>query len=433
MVACLLSGCKGALPVGVGGGADGGANGSGAGETHLPSEVNAGGTLGTAQAGSSTTGTPNGTANGGANGTANGTAGGTNPNLTGAVGVGVNGGTAGNGSGDNGTSTDGSNSTGSGDAGGGPSFTVNPLTGGIFDSKGHYLRGTLFALPDEPALPASDPNAQITAVDGSQVSYIDAGNSLFVDTKGLTPNGQYTAVLTFPNGSTESQPFAADANGGIKGVSGNFIEFPHVGFHHITVSQNSYAALTGQYKLELKTSSDNLTAQTMYFYVRKRPVVMVTDSHFQEQTVLFSDQPGQLFVHASGFAPGTLISFTVIHANVNRLSPMTNGQDLSNDVFENLGGLRFKADDNGNVHQPLLSWTTRTPVDDDLVVVAKYLNGQSTYVEGEDVAIIDHPTFVIKDSQAYFASVNAGQGNGGVLNGTNIPGDAGSPAPAASP
>lgn len=427
--AVVLSGCNGLKPTDPSSVGDGTAKND-PGATHLDPSLNGGISPTSAPVGgNTTTGTPTNAASTPATGSNPGVALNTSVNSTTGVVSGPNGSDVNNAL----PTTIAPGVAVGGTASGGPiavgpngAFTYDPNSGEVYDKNNQYVRGTSFALPGEAELPASDANASVTTVDGAEVRYVDAGNSLFVDTKGLKPSTVYTGTLIWPNGTTEPQDFNSDANGGIKGVSGNFIEFPHMGFHHMTVSKDSYAAVTGQYKVELRGKADNALAQTIYFAVRKRPVVMVTNANYQEQTVTFSDQPGALYVHASGFQPNAPVSITLIHANVNRLSPMVDGQDMSSNVIDGLTGLRFRADANGNVHQPLMSWTTRDPVADDLVVVAKVYNSLPKFVLNQDTAIIDHPTFVIKNSNDYFASVNAGNsGAGGVINGTTISGDAG--------
>ncbi|MDB5100766.1 MAG: hypothetical protein JWM80_5187 [Cyanobacteria bacterium RYN_339] len=304
-----------------------------------------------------------------------------------------------------------------------------PATGQLVDAAtGRILRGTKDALPGEAALPKSDPNSTVTTVDTGAVAYVDAGNTIFVETKGLKPKATYTGTLIWPNGKTTAQDFLASDGGNISSVVGNFIEFPHVGFHHAEVPKDTYGAVTGSYKVELAEKGNATPAQTIFFGVRKRPVLMVTDKDFVEKTVCFSDHNEALFLHGTGFPPNVDVSVSVINDNINRLTPMVDGQPITSKIWENLGGLRFTTDANGNFHQKLISWFFRQPVEGSLVLVGKYLNDADKFVANEDIAIVDHPTFVIKNSKDYFGGIAATDPTA-LIKGSDIQGDISAPKP----
>jgi hypothetical protein len=53
-----------------------------------------------------------------------------------------------------------------------------------------------------------------------------------------------------------------------------------------------------------------------------------------------------------------------------------------------------------------MAWPTREAVTDSLVVIGKYLNSEHKYVQAEDLAISDHPTFLIKSGADFFGATD---------------------------
>jgi hypothetical protein len=256
-------------------------------------------------------------------------------------------------------------------------------------------------------LPASNPNAALTTVDGTRVQYIDAGNTLFLETSGLKPTAKYLANTSWPNGHTTSQPFQSDAGGNISGPQGKFIEFPHTGFYELQLPLDKPGIVTGDYRVDLVEADSKLVAQTVYFHVRPRPLIFATTKGVQERTVYFSDRPDEVYLHGEGLPPNALVTVYVIKADVNRFNPLVDGTSIADKTFENLSGLRYKADAMGMINQKVLTWSTRAAVDTSLVVIGKYLNSEANFRAAEDMAIVDHPTFVIKDGKAFFDALKA--------------------------
>lgn len=289
-----------------------------------------------------------------------------------------------------------------------PVVKKNAATGQFINGDtGEVLRGTLEPQPGDPPLPESAPQALVTTTGGVPANYIDAGNSIFVETKGLKPETEYMSTLHWPNGKKTEQAFTSSAGGNIQTALGNFLEFPHVGFHQASVDPNKDSVVAGKYRVEIADKSGNVV-QTIYFAVRARPVLFITNKDNQERSIYFADYSEELFLHGEGFPPESLVNVWVIKGDVNRLNPMTNGLALEDKVLDNLKNIRFQADANGRIHTKLLSWGKRDAVEQSLVVVGKYLNDEPKFVMGEDIAIIDHPTFVIKNSKDYFQAVGAG-------------------------
>ena len=256
-------------------------------------------------------------------------------------------------------------------------------------------------------LPASAPNAALTTVDGTRVQYIDAGNTLFLETSGLKPTAKYLANTAWPNGHTTSQPFNSDAGGNIDGPQGKFIEFPHTGFYELQLPLDKPGIVAGDYHVDLVEADTKHVAQTVYFHVRARPLIFSTTKTLQERTVFFSDRPDEVYLHGEGLPANALVTVFVIKADVNRFNPLADGTTIADKVFESIGGIRYKADAQGMINERILTWGLRDPVANSLVVIGKYLNSEPTYIAQEDMAIVDHPTFVIKSGKDFFAAVAA--------------------------
>jgi hypothetical protein len=273
--------------------------------------------------------------------------------------------------------------------------------------------GATVALPKDAslklpvtALPSSDPNAAVKTVDGLRVSDVDAGSTLFVETKGLKPSTDYTGTLVWPNGKRTEQPLKSTAGGNIQGAQGNFIEYPHVGFYEAQITPGEPGVVTGDFHVDITEKGASVPTQTIYFSVRPRPVIFAVSDTNHERVVFFSDRPDKVFLHAEGLPPNTLVNLWVVVANINRFTQLQDGMTLDDKVFENLKDLAFRTNAKGVFDTQLLAWPTRQPVTDSLVVIGKYLNSDHKYVQAEDLAISDHPTFLIKSGADFFGATD---------------------------
>lgn len=302
-------------------------------------------------------------------------------------------------------------------------YHYDPATGHYVNDKGEVLAnataveqasfGATVALPKDSGLklptsdlPSSDPNAAIKTVDGLRVSDVDAGSTLFLETKGLKPSTDYTGTLIWPNGKRTEQPLKSTAGGNIQGAQGNFIEYPHVGFYEADITPGEPGVVTGDFRVEITEKGATTPTQSVYFSVRPRPVIFsVSDTH-HERVVFFSDRPDKVFLHAEGLPPETLVDLWVVVANINRFTQLQDGMTLDDKVFDNLKGLTFRSNAKGVFDAQLMAWPTREAVTDSLVVIGKYLNSEHKYVQAEDLAISDHPTFLIKSGADFFGATD---------------------------
>ena len=287
---------------------------------------------------------------------------------------------------------------------------VNQQTGGL-------ARGTLGPLEGDAAVPPPTVNpaagnivTSVRTADGEAANYIYAGNTVFVEASGLTPAKEYRATLKWPNGKTTFQDFKADEGGNCAGPQGKFIEYPHAGFFKIQVKPGENNIVTGQYQVEIVEKATGTPAVTIPFAVKPRPIVFTRDKDLNERTLFFSDASEEIYVHGEGFPPETTVLLWVVQAEVNRLTPMESGLKLEDAVFESRRELAFQTDAKGIIDAPLMAWFTRERVESPLVMVAKYLNSEPTYVAEEDIAISDHPTFLIKTTNEYFGAINGSVG-----------------------
>lgn len=330
-------------------------------------------------------------------------------------GMGATGGTTGTGTTDGGP--------GNGTAGGTTTNTaalplVNPANGlPVNQVTGGLARGTLNPLAGDAPLPAPVVNpaagnitTSVRTADGEAANYIYAGNTVFVEASGLTPAKEYRATLKWPNGVTTFQDFKADEGGNCAGVQGKFIEYPHAGFFKTKVKVGENNVVTGAYSVEIVEKATGTPAVTIPFAVKGRPILFTRDKYMNERTLYFSDQSEEVYIHGEGFPPQTTVLVWIIKADVNRLTPMENGLKLDDKVFEDRRELTFQTDAKGIIDAPLLAWFTRERVESPLVMVSKFLNSESTYLENEDIAISDHPTFLIKTTNEYFEAINGATG-----------------------
>jgi len=389
-------------------------------------------TLKTAKGGSGTL--PSGTASGtkpgtgtGGTGTGGTGAGGTGAGGTGAGGTGT-GGTGAGGTGAGGTGGTGTTGTtgGTGNATAGTSGAggtgaavpgINPANGLPVDASGGLGRGVVEPQPGDKPLPAVSiaPSAQgaVTSVrtaDGKAANYIFAGNTIFVEAQGLKPDTEYRATLNWPNGKTTFQDFKADAGGNMVGPQGKFIEYPHAGFFKIQMKPGEKNVIEGQYSVDVAEKASTAKVLNIPFAVKGRPIIFCRDKDLNERTLYFSDQSEQVFLHGEGYPPDTKVLVWLVKAPVNRLTPMEDGMNLADKVFEGKKELAFQTDAKGIIDAPLLAWFTRDRVEDPLVLVSKFLNSDTKYIAEEDVVISDHPTFLIKTTAEFFGAVGTGPG-----------------------
>ncbi len=295
---------------------------------------------------------------------------------------------------------------------------INPATGlPVNQVTGGQARGTLNPLAGDQALPAPVVNpaagAIVTSVrtaDGEAANYIYAGNTVFVEASGLTPAKEYRATLKWPNGVTTFQDFKADEGGNCTGPQGKFIEYPHAGFFKAKIKVGENNVVTGAYSVEIVEKATGTPAVTIPFAVKGRPILFTRDKYLNERTLYFSDQSEEVYVHGEGFPPATTVLVWIVKADVNRLTPMEDGLKLDDKVFDDRKELTFQTDANGIIDAPLLAWFTRDRVETPLVMVSKFLNSEPTYNANEDIAISDHPTFLIKTTKEYFEAVNGSTG-----------------------
>lgn len=275
--------------------------------------------------------------------------------------------------------------------------------------NGDTVLNSPVALPS--ALPSSDPKAALKTADGTRVQYIDAGNTLFLETTGLTPNTDYQAKINWPGPAAsplvQDAPFKSDAGGNIDGPSGKFLEFPHTGLFHLQLAAGKSSLITGDFRVDLLEKASQKVVQQVYFHVRPRPLIVATNASLTENTVFFSDRPDEIHFHGEGLPANSYVTVSVIKSDVNRFNALADGTTIQDKLFENLHDLRYHTNAQGVFDERVMAWGTRTPIDNSLVVIGKYLNSEPTFVANEDTAIIDHPTFVIKDGIAYFAAVRA--------------------------
>lgn len=409
-VAILLAGCNAPLP-------------TAQGPVDESSVANKGRKTGTVPTGGAPTNNGAPSANGG------GATGGTTPNSTGTGGTGATGGTTGGDTGAGGTGTTGG-TTGTGTTGGTTGGTdpgtgtalalpqVNPANGlPVNQQTGGVARGTLTPLEGDKPLPAPSVNpaagnivTSVRTADGQAANYIYAGNTVFVEANGLTPAKEYRATLKWPNGVTTFQDFKADEGGNCNGPQGKFIEYPHAGFFKTKVKLGENNVVTGEYQVEIVEKATGTHAVTIPFAVKGRPILFTRDKYLNERTLFFADQSEEVYVHGEGFPPETTVLVWIVKADVNRLTPMVDGLKLDDKVFEDRKELAFQTDAKGMIDAPLLAWFTRERVETPLVMVSKFLNSEPTYIANEDIAISDHPTFLIKTTNEYFEAVNGSTG-----------------------
>jgi hypothetical protein len=278
------------------------------------------------------------------------------------------------------------------------SIAKNPASGKLVDlATNTVLRGTTSALPGESPVPLSDPNVVATTVDGKRVSYIDAGETLLMETSHLAPNKLYNALLTWPNGLVTERDFTSNGEGVISQQQNNAELYPHIGFYRLKVQHNSPSISTGVFKIDIKQPKLPIE-QTLYFRVRPRPVVFVTDADSTDIIHFFYDKPAQLFLHAEGLRPNQKLSAWVIKQRVGYTHPLKDGLTLDDKVFANLANVEYRANDKGVIHQELLSWNQRDAIVGSYVVVGKVLNSLHVYKASEDLGITDHQTFTINAS-----------------------------------
>lgn len=301
-------------------------------------------------------------------------------------------------------------------------YHKDPVTGLLLNDKGEVLKndsiqnaniGEKVAAPSNllpasalKAAPASDPNAAVKTAENLRITEIDAGNTVFVETKGLKPETEYIGVLTWPNGTKTTQPLKSTAGGNISGPQGNFIEFAHSGFYNADMTPGEAGIVTGDFKLDIVEKGDGTIAQTINYTVRPRPIIFAVNEASTARTVFFSDRADQVFLHGEGFPANTPVSVWVIRQNCNRFNPLVDGISMEDKVLDNLKNLRFRTNDKGVFDTQIMAWPRREKVDESLVVVGKYFNSDSKYIAAEDVAITDHPTFVIKPGGDYFNAID---------------------------
>jgi hypothetical protein len=242
-----------------------------------------------------------------------------------------------------------------------------------------------------------DLSATVTTVEGTRINYVDAGSTIFVETKGLKPSADYVGTLVWPNGVHTVQPLKSTAGGNISGAQGNFIEYPHVGFYEATMVPGQAGVVTGNFRVEI-SEKDGPLAQTINFTVRPRPVIFAVSDSNHERVVFFSDRTDQIKLHGEGL--------WVVSANINRFTQLQDGMTLGDKTFEGFRDLRVRTNDVGVFDAPLLSWPTRAAVTDSLVVIGKLYNDSPTYIAAQDIAISDHPTFLIKKGSDFFGAMD---------------------------
>ncbi|MEB3196785.1 MAG: hypothetical protein VKP62_06235 [Candidatus Sericytochromatia bacterium] len=300
---------------------------------------------------------------------------------------------------------------------------VNPATGqGLDPQTGEVVRGTLTPLPGEKplsALPGSKVNMRVMTADGVAASYFFPGNTVFVEATGLKPTTKHRVLLKWPNGVESKQEFTADEAGNMQGPQGKFVEYPHTGFYNVAVTPGKSVVVTGEFVLQLIELESNLQVGQVNFAVRKGPIVFAVGLDkpvsnppvYKQRAVYFADFPEEVFLHGEGFQPGQKVVVNMVMADVNRLKPMADGLTIADKVVDPFRDMAFEADANGIFDKKVIAWFKREPVKDSMVIISKFLNDMPTFVRSEDIAITDHPTFLIKDSQEFFAAagVKAGE------------------------
>jgi hypothetical protein len=302
---------------------------------------------------------------------------------------------------------------------------VNPATGqGLNQQTGEIIRGTVDALPGEKALATPVPTAikfNVLTADGTPANYFFAGNTVFIEASGLKPGDKYRATLKWPSGKTSMQEFAADEAGNMQGPQGKFIEYPHAGFYNVPVIQGEKVVVTGEFKVELRHVATDQVVGERPFAVRSGPVIFsagrdrtstLENPIYTQRTLYFSDTFEEVYLHGEGFEPGTQLVVNMVQANVNRQNPMPDGLLMTDKLVQPFTNLTYQCNDKGVFDAKVISWFQREAVKDSMVIIGKYLNDEPNFVRAEDIAITDHPTFLIKNSKEFFDAIGVTPGGG---------------------
>ncbi|MEB3223509.1 MAG: hypothetical protein VKS61_15655 [Candidatus Sericytochromatia bacterium] len=302
---------------------------------------------------------------------------------------------------------------------------INPATGqGINQQTGDAIRGTVDALPGEKTLATPKPTPitfTVLTADGTPANYFFAGNTVFIEASGLKAGDKYSATLVWPNGKKTMQEFTADEGGNMQGPQGKFIEYPHAGFYNVSVIQGQKVVVTGEFMVELRHVPTDAVVGERPFAVRPGPVIFsagrdrrstLENPVYTQRTLYFSDTFEEVYLHGEGFEPGTQLVINMIQANVNRQNPMPDGLLMTDKLVSPFTNLTYQCNDDGVFDAKVNSWFTREAVKDSMVIIGKYLNDSPNFVRAEDIAITDHPTFLIKNSKDFFDAIGVTPGGG---------------------
>lgn len=300
---------------------------------------------------------------------------------------------------------------------------VNPATQqGLDQQTGQVTRGTVDALVGEKPISTPAPSAvkfNVLTADGTPANYFFAGNTVFIEATGLKPGDKYRATLLWPDGSKTAQEFVADEGGNMTSKQGKFIEYPHAGFYNREVKPGETIAVTGEFKMELRHITTDAVVGERPFAVRTGPIIFTAGIDrtknaaqpvYTQRTLYFSDTFEEVYLHGEGFEPGTQLVINMIKANVNRQNPMQDGLKLSDKLVQPYVNLTYQCNAKGVFDAKVNAWFKTDPVADSMVVIGKFLNDSDTFVRGEDIAITDHPTFLIKDSKEFFKDAGIAPG-----------------------